>query len=172
MTPLWVYRNPVVLEDETVTITLTGNDAEGDSLIYEIQKAPEHGTLLGQAPDLEYLPDQDHAGSDFFTYSVFDGQDYSCTTVNITIVAVNDQAVISLTNPAVTHEAGQIYVDQGAKATDIEDNDSILTGAILIGGDLVDSNTAPGVYEITYDVTDSDGLSAPGGAHSDSGRHH
>ena len=78
----------------------------------------------------------------------------------VTVESVNDAPVISLTNPVVTHEAGQVYADEGASATDIEDDDATVSAAILIGGDLVDNNTDPGVYEITYDVTDSGGLAA------------
>jgi len=53
---------------------------------------------------------------------------------------------------------GNDFTDDGATAFDVEDGD--LTGDIVVGGDTVDTNTI-GTYVVTYDVTDSGGLSAP-----------
>jgi len=49
---------------------------------------------------------------------------------------------------------GDAYSDAGAKALDDIDGD--ITSSIVIGGDIVDSNT-PGAYIITYNVSDSAG---------------
>lgn len=46
------------------------------------------------------------------------------------------------------------YVDPGFSASDLEDGD--ITSSVVIGGDVVDT-TNVGTYNITYDVTDSDG---------------
>jgi hypothetical protein len=53
----------------------------------------------------------------------------------------------------VLFEQGGSFVDPGATATDAEDGN--LTGSIVIGGDIVDTNTI-GTYIITYNVMDSD----------------
>ncbi len=89
--PVSVSGSYTLSEDHDMVIKLLGTDADRDALIFEIQQAPEHGTLLGQAPNLKYLPDRDYAGTDFFTYTIFDGQIYSQeTTINLTIAAIND----------------------------------------------------------------------------------
>ena len=57
--PVGLGQSLVVMEDESVTFTLTGSDVDGDALTYGIQQAPEHGTLLGQAPTMTYQPSRD-----------------------------------------------------------------------------------------------------------------
>ena len=92
--PVSVKGTYALNEDHDVVIKLLGTDADGDSLTFEIQQTPEHGTLVGQAPNLKYLPDRDYAGSDFFTYSIFDGQAYSQETIiSLVIAAINDPPV-------------------------------------------------------------------------------
>ncbi|WP_298500593.1 immunoglobulin-like domain-containing protein, partial [uncultured Algibacter sp.] len=49
---------------------------------------------------------------------------------------------------------GDTYSEQGATATDDLDGD--ITANIVIGGDVVDTNTA-GTYLITYNVSDAAG---------------
>ena len=51
------------------------------------------------------------------------------------------------------------YVDPGALAKDQDDDDTELTGNIVVGGDTVDPTTT-GTYVITYNVTDSEGFEA------------
>lgn len=70
----------------------------------------------------------------------------------------NTAPVITVTgaNP-LNLTVGDTYTDPGATATDSEDGD--LTGSIIVGGDTVDTNTV-GTYTVTYNVTDSGGLSA------------
>ncbi|MDB4992360.1 MAG: family of calcium-binding protein [Parcubacteria group bacterium] len=70
-------------------ITLSGNDADGDSLTYTIVDAPAHGTLSGTAPAMAYTPAADYTGNDTFTFVVFDGTATSSpATVSITVNAV------------------------------------------------------------------------------------
>lgn len=54
---------------------------------------------------------------------------------------------------------GTPYEELGATASDVEDDDEVLTAAIVMGGDEVDSDTV-GEYTVTYDVTDSGGNAA------------
>ena len=81
-------------EDSTKTITLKGNDIEGDPLQYRIVTSPQHGTY-----DLNtqtYTPDSNFFGTDSFTYIVNDGtEDSSEATVSITINPINDIPVAS-----------------------------------------------------------------------------
>jgi len=78
-------------EDKPVSIRLTGNDPDGDSLSYSVVKGPSHGKLSGTAPKLRYSPKANFNGSDSFTFKVSDKTaDSSAATVSITVTAVND----------------------------------------------------------------------------------
>ena len=83
-----------VLEDASVGITLTGSDADGDSLSFAVETAPSNGTLSGSAPNLTYTPGTNFFGADSFTFAVNDGSATSAAaTVSITVHAVNDPPV-------------------------------------------------------------------------------
>jgi len=78
-------------EDKSVSITLVGNDPDGDSLSYRVVKGPSHGSLKGTAPRLRYSPKVNFNGSDSFTFKVSDKKtDSEAATVSITVEAVND----------------------------------------------------------------------------------
>lgn len=73
-------------EDTSLDITLTANDADGDSLTYTIVSNPSHGTLTGNAPSVTYTPDTGYTGGDSFTFKANDGEeDSNIATVTITI---------------------------------------------------------------------------------------
>jgi len=52
--------------------TLTGSDPDDDDINFTLLSYPEHGDLLGAAPDLTYRPDPNYLGSDSFTFEVDD----------------------------------------------------------------------------------------------------
>ncbi|SFV63189.1 Chitinase [hydrothermal vent metagenome] len=68
-------------------ITLQGiNSDNGDTLKFEVETQPTHGTLTGTAPNMKYTPTADYNGTDSFTFKVNDGKvDSSSATVNITV---------------------------------------------------------------------------------------
>ncbi len=55
------------------SVTLSGTDADDDTLTYAVGRQPKHGTLSGQAPGLSYTPADGYTGGDSFTYRVNDG---------------------------------------------------------------------------------------------------
>ncbi|TWT83445.1 Subtilisin E precursor [Planctomycetes bacterium CA13] len=78
-------------EDISLSITLTGSDADQDPLTFQVISQPQHGTLTGTAPHLTYTPDVDYNGPDAFTFKANDGTDDSAiATVSITATPVND----------------------------------------------------------------------------------
>ncbi len=84
--PVAYNQNISVDENSTVNITLTGSDADGDSLSYALVTQPAHGSLSGSAPNVTYTPDIDYFGNDSFTFKVNDGTvDSPLATVNITV---------------------------------------------------------------------------------------
>lgn len=78
-------------EDSPLSLTLSGTDGDGDSLIYQIVSSPVHGTLSGTEPNLTYTPRADFHGTDSFTFQASDGMASSNTaTVSISVTPVND----------------------------------------------------------------------------------
>ena len=78
------------------------------------------------------------------------------TTETTTTTIVNIAPVITLIGGDITLTVGDEYVDQGATAFDNEDGD-ISTNIITVNP--VDTNVV-GVYTVTYNIVDSEGLAA------------
>jgi hypothetical protein len=84
-------------EDTSVTITLSGSDADGDPLTFSIVSGPSNGSLGAIVPTgpttatVTYSPNLNYNGGDSFVYQVNDGNGGTDNaTVTITIAAVND----------------------------------------------------------------------------------
>ena len=76
----------IMLQDTTLSITLSGSDADNDPLTFGIESFPVNGQLTGTPPSLEYAPNNGFTGTDSFTYSAFDGLQLSNTgTVTIDV---------------------------------------------------------------------------------------
>jgi hypothetical protein len=98
--------------DSAVAIVLTGSDPNNDPLTFSIADAPQHGILLGNAPDLVYVPDEnDTATSDSFTFTVNDGSATSGpATVNIDLSATPCAKVnVALASNGTTTTASSQY---------------------------------------------------------------
>ncbi len=82
------------LEDVLLPIELAGADADGDALSFIVVQPPTHGTLIGMAPNLTYVPHGDFNGADSFTFRSFDGFDMSAVaTISLEVLPVNDAPV-------------------------------------------------------------------------------
>jgi VCBS repeat-containing protein len=130
-------------EDTTYSSSLTGSDADGDSLTFALATGAAHGTVTVNADGtFSYLPDANFHGSDSFTYTVNDGTvDSSPAIVTITVDAVNDAPV----------------GDASAFATD---EDTTYTGALTgsdVDGDALtfalDTQAAHGTVTVNSDGT-------------------
>lgn len=95
-------------EDEAVTVTLTGTDAEGADLSFEIVTAPTKGglgTVNQTTGEVLYTPNAEVSGDDSFTFTVSDGEYTSAAaTVSITVNAVNDTPVAKAQSLSTTEE--------------------------------------------------------------------
>ncbi|GEP43499.1 Ig-like domain-containing protein [Brevifollis gellanilyticus] len=90
-TPVAAAQAVTSSEDTATSITLTGTDADGDTLTYAVSDQPQHGTLSGTAPELTYTPDANFHGSDSFSFTANDGTVSSAAAaVTLTITAEND----------------------------------------------------------------------------------
>jgi uncharacterized protein (TIGR03437 family) len=85
-------------KDKAVSITLTGNDPDGDTLTYSVTSAPTKGALTGNPPNLLYAPNNGYVGLDSFKYQVRDPEGATAIgTVDIEITEVDSDSV-SLTS--------------------------------------------------------------------------
>ncbi|MFC1635954.1 Ig-like domain-containing protein, partial [Planctomycetota bacterium] len=108
-------------EDTTLPITLTGTDPEGDPLTFKVVKAPNHGQLTGEAPNLIYTPDSNFNRQDSFSFTVSDGQAESeAGTVTISVTPVNDPPIAETDN-TTTQEDLPATIDVLANDTELDD---------------------------------------------------
>jgi len=145
-------ENQMLVEDGSVTITLTASDADEhlDLLSYEIVEAPSFGSVEVIGDQLIYTPTENYAGADSFSYRAFDGLYYSeSATVGLTIANVADAPVVTLEAP---ENAGTgFYMPLSVTVYDPdEEADHWITirwgdgsldnnGAIMVDGVVVDS---------------------------------
>ena len=99
-------------EDHTVTITLSGSDADGDFLTFNTDP-PANGQLdpivtTGRTTaTVNYAPKADFNGGDSFIYTVSDGNGGTDTaTVSITVNPVNDPPSFMGDNVTVNEDSG------------------------------------------------------------------
>jgi VCBS repeat-containing protein len=80
------------LEDQPLQGTLTGSDADGDSLIYSLVNQPQKGTVsISPTGQFTYVPIANENGNDSFTFKVIDGKaDSAAAAVSVLINPVND----------------------------------------------------------------------------------
>jgi hypothetical protein len=110
--PVAANSSATTNEDNAVTITMTGSDADGDSLTFSIVTNPAHGTLSAifnatpTSAQVTYTPNANYNGPDSFTFQVDDGKGgTSIGTVTITVNPVNDPPTFNLgANPVTSLE--------------------------------------------------------------------
>ncbi|MFC5050759.1 Ig-like domain-containing protein [Rubritalea spongiae] len=120
-------------EDDSVSITLSGSDQEGNSLSYQVITPPANGTLSGSAPNLSYMPEADYYGSDSFSYIANDGSSQSSVaTVSITILPINDLPNVGSSAIVAAALVNAPFTGTLADAVSDPDGDS-LSFAVLSG---------------------------------------
>ncbi|ABK18043.1 Ig-like domain-containing protein [Syntrophobacter fumaroxidans] len=158
-------------EDTALSITLTGTDADGDTLSFTVTTSPAHGTLSGTAPNLTYTPAAGYHGPDAFEFKVNDGKaDSAAAAVSITVNAVNHPPAAA--DDSASTEAGKA-VDIAVLANDTDpDGDTLLVSGFTQGANGSVSGGANGVLVyspnagfsgedgFTYTVDDGKGGSA------------
>ena len=75
--PIADSQTLLVNENNLLSIILTGTDADGQSLNYQIIERPSNGQLIGSGSGYIYTPSQDFFGSDSFQFTASDGIDTS-----------------------------------------------------------------------------------------------
>ncbi|MCP3145060.1 Ig-like domain-containing protein [Pyxidicoccus xibeiensis] len=90
--PVVSARTLTTAEDTPAAITLTGTDADSNSITFTLVTPPGQGTLSGTPPDVTYTPSANYHGPDSFTYRATDawGESSAPATVSVTVTPVND----------------------------------------------------------------------------------
>ena len=119
------------VENQPVTVTLSGSDVEGATLGFSIVDGPEFGSLGPITPldattaEVLYTPNPGLIGSDSFSYQVDDGVLGSApATVDITVSGVNaPPSFLAGPDQTVDEDAGAQLVDPWATAISDGDGD-------------------------------------------------
>ena len=142
--PTATPTSETVDEDNTLSITLEGEDLDGDALTFSVDSNPANGTLSGTAPNLTYTPGADFNGTDSFQFIVNDGEfDSAPATVSITVNPINDPPVSQDLNYSVDEDSS---VATALFGSDI-DSPSLSFGVVSGPANGVLSGTAP---NLTY----------------------
>lgn len=148
------------------TITVLGNNPEsvGEGNVYldagaTASDVEDDDATLTAAIVTDNPVDTSIPGAYTVTYTVTDSGGKMATATRTVNVVANAPPVITVigNDPESVIEGG-IYVDAGATASDVEDDDATLTAAIVTDNPV--DTSIPGAYTVTYTVTDSGGETA------------
>ena len=115
--PTVTAQTVATTEATAKTITLTGNDPDGDALTYSIVAQPARGKLSDvTGANLTYIPPLGFSGADSFTFKVSDGAaESAAATVTINVAAIADarrastlSAGVSVMMPSPTGSAASV----------------------------------------------------------------
>ncbi|MEM7129487.1 MAG: sugar-binding protein [Chloroflexota bacterium] len=172
--PIANAQSITMAQNSIATISLTGNDADGDSLAFSISKAPENGSLsaisvIGANSALvTYTPNTNFFGNDNFVFQVNDGAGgVSEATVGITVNGIQ-QPIPTTAEFAATNTGPQIdgIIDDVWQSA----NSYTLSNIVLGESPITDSDlsaTFRGLFdgsniylliEVTDDSTQNDSL--------------
>jgi hypothetical protein len=164
-------QSVAVVEDGSLLITLTGTDADGDSLTYSVASSPANGTLSGTAPNLTYTPDANFHGPDTFSFTVNDGTETSAPElISIGVSPVNDAPVAGSDAYSTLQDTELAVAAPGVLANDTDPEGDALTVSLEAGpasgtlalnanGSFTYTPTAgfTGVDSFSYTVSDGNG---------------
>ncbi len=86
----------------TIDIVLSSNASAQTFPTYQVVNVPQHGSLIGNPPNIRYMPSIDYVGSDSFSFLVNDGTEDS--QVAIVDLQVNDISSLSVSNNVASIE--------------------------------------------------------------------
>ena len=160
--PVSSNDSAVIPEDTSVAFALVATDVDHDILTYTTT-APSHGSLIGVAPNVVYVPNPNYFGTDAFGFTVVDGHGgMSSSSVSLVIQSVND-APVATGGTAVTNEDTAVSFQLGG--TDVEHDPLTFSVTAPPAMGVLSCNVAGacsytpaaddnGTYEIGYVVSD------------------
>ncbi len=121
--PVALNQNITFNEDNSVSITLSATDLDGDPLTYFIVSQTSQGAISGILPNITYTPNSNYDGTDSFTFRANDGEiDSNTATISLTIISVNDAPILNSIGSKSVNENSTLTFT--ISATDI-DNDPL-----------------------------------------------
>jgi len=85
--PTALAASVAIGRNEVKLIKLEASDVDGDTLTFEVETGPSHGTLSGTAPELTYTPAAGYIGDDAIVFHARDSALSSATaTVSISVL--------------------------------------------------------------------------------------
>ncbi|MCS6232709.1 tandem-95 repeat protein [Shewanella baltica] len=163
--PVATSSTVTLVEDGSVTITLSAVDADNDPLTYEVVSLPASGTLEQHGTVWLYTPEQDFNGADALSFIAKDAELSSePATVTINVTPVNDDPQAVDDDYTLTSTANDIYA-LAVLANDVDVDGDTLTidgAAADIGSVQITSEglsfTAPETYvgpvALRYTISD------------------
>ena len=141
-------------QDAPLAFILEAKDLDGDSLTFSLVSLPEHGVLLGDAPDLSYVPDEGYLGHDSFTFAAGDGKGGESKPARVSIT------VVEKTHAEVEDkqtEATAIEAFQPQQVTQEEEEEGMPYNSQPMAQDQSVSTTEGAQAPVRLAATDADG---------------
>ena len=108
-------KSATTMKSKAVSVTLSGADADADSISYRIVNGPANGSLTGTPPNMKYTPAAKWTGNDQFTYVVNDGKvDSSVASVKVKVKAKNLKPVATARTATVNQNTATEIVVAGS----------------------------------------------------------
>ena len=150
-------------EDEAQTITLAGNDVDGDALTYVLATNSSNGASTLSGNVVTYTPNTNYNGSDSFTFTVSDAEyTSSAATVSITVASVNDLPVI-LSTPSLDALDGSLY-EYSISVNDVDEDVVAITATgpnwLIVDNGTLSGTPSPsdgGLHQIVLSANDGNG---------------
>jgi VCBS repeat-containing protein len=150
-------------EDTPVPVTLVATDVDDDPLTFALVSLPAHGSLVGTAPNLTYVPAANYYDVDSFTFTASDGRTTTpVTTVSITVTPVNDPPSFVMGPDVTVNEDADVQTIP-SWATGIDDGDPV--GSQVLTFTLTNDN--PALFNLQPRISSNGTLTfaAPTNAH-------
>ncbi|MBM4776826.1 MAG: hypothetical protein GQE15_03910, partial [Archangiaceae bacterium] len=147
-------------QNAPVTILLSGSDADGDPLDWELLTLPANGLLMGMPPALTFVPSSSFVGSDSFSFRVLDGALKSATAV-VTLIIGDAGTLDGGMADGGSLDDGGFADDGGSLDTGFSDGGGLADGGGSLDGGSLDSGSLDGG---SLDGGSLDGGSLDGGS--------
>jgi uncharacterized protein (TIGR03437 family) len=148
--PTVTSQNLAISEDTPVSITLQGNDPDGNTLTFTITKQPTSGSLSGTAPNLIYTPNANFFGTDEIRFRANDGQANSNEgIITITVTSVNDAPTITVPGPQTVTTGTQVSFNVTATDPDAGQSLTLTATNLPTGATFTQTNATTGQFTWT-----------------------
>lgn len=165
-------QNLVTGVGDALNIKLSAADSDGSIVSYQVVNMPNHGKLLGTAPNLIYEPAVNFSGADSFTFVVTDNDNGTSALATVSILIVDSNQPPIANNDLISIGKNSINNLIEVLLNDSDpDNDTLsivsvsaLNGVVTIGpdGKIIYSPLANSIAQdvIEYTINDGNGHQA------------